>query len=298
MFPELKNQSAEAFVLFDEFGNLLNQRGDISMPISLGIIGPLDVDAIPSPCPTTWSTKAVRPMSIGSADEDKTSGVALIPCEERCTYRVTGVNDAAVTLEKRYTLATPGGRDGPLLKIAGEGTVTLHRAQGGLKTSELTATITVNADGKQEEIPLAIRTKTQFAPREADRAAAATPEERRAQENAASDKLDSLLAKLRDRTGRPFIYMSPLQNLEQMEPVESRRDEVLQVVRMHLDSSETLVLSLAIAAIGNWGDERNVEVLAEYLEHEESSVRRNAMVALGSIGGSKAAGVVAPLLGR
>ncbi len=300
-FPSVRKMSAEGTLVFDGFGNLLDERDDTSMPVSLGLIGPLDVDAIPNPCPNTWTAKNRRLLSIAKDDakaampsrKGKVAAVVLIPAEERCTYRVVRLTDSELVLSKSYELTTPKQGGNPFLKVSGEGTVTISRIPGGPKTSNFTAAITLNADGETQEIPLVVESKTVFqAKGAAEVKQPKSLEEQQAEESAALAKLDKCLAKLRDS---PYGASGGLFDLSRMKPIEGRREEVILAIEPYLDM-EGSAQKNAVDAIGTWGTEENVGDVVLLLAVDNSSLRASVIEALAKLGGQKAAEAIASIL--
>lgn len=110
---------------------------------------------------------------------------------------------------------------------------------------------------------------------------------------AGPETLEQHLATLRNAEAnfsQKYIAMSAI---SRMTPDDNHRKEVLDAVEPMLKDSNSTLQTTALRVFGAWGTEDRAGTLIEMAESPSQTLRRQAIRALGTIGGKKAAEVVA-----
>jgi HEAT repeat protein len=112
----------------------------------------------------------------------------------------------------------------------------------------------------------------------------------------AADTLEKHLETLRNPQANFSQKYIALSDLRRMTPDDKHRKDVLDVVEPLLKDSNSSIQNTAIRVFGVWGTEDRADVLIEMAGGFSQTHRWDAMRALGSIGGKKAAEAVAARL--
>ncbi|MDX1944169.1 MAG: trypsin-like peptidase domain-containing protein [Pirellulaceae bacterium] len=274
-----------------------------------------------------------RRPGYGRISPSQLQQVVTIPIIEQCEYRITRRDSSTINIEKKYELAAaPRPGEPALLTISGTGTWAFDATQRVPKSMRLRLTLkssvgdapetsTSNLEYDLQGISdgaLAARPPSTLpsssappssAPSSLPRPPAPTnpfipgnfgdpPPAGSPASGAGSDRLDGIIAVLRSGDtsfGKLFV---PLHELSRLEPVAARRDEVAGLLDPLLTTGNSSVRSAAMRAVEKWGTAQNLATLYKILDSSDSSARRDAMNALGGIGGKEAAGKLAALMGK
>ena len=237
--------------------------------------------------------------------------VIVIPATEQIKYRILKQTETTIEIEKTIELATVE-RDGdtPRLQIVGDGTLVWDKKLGAPKSLTQSMTLALNADGTRVTLPLELTVTLQNAHTDAEQSAqlaAQMAERARSQQGSAAlpaaastaspaaegaasrsvgKELDNLLVVLKtDDYSLSNIYTA-LVMVRGLEPDAARRQEVAAVLEPILGAKDESVRTAAIEALEKWGTPASAAKLLEVVQSAEGHERRQAIAALGAVGGS------------
>ncbi len=248
---------------------------------------------------------------LGSPFDQPERTVIVIPATEQIKYRILKQTETTIEIEKTIDLATVE-RDGdtPRLQIVGDGSLVWDKKLGAPKSLTQSMTLALNSDGTRVTLPLELTVTLQNAHTDAEQSAqlaAQMTERARSQQGSAAlpaaassaspaaegaasgsvgKELDNLLVVLKtDDYSLSNIYTA-LVMVRGLEPDAARRQEVAAVLEPILGAKDESVRTAAIEALEKWGTSASAAKLLEIVQSAEGHERRQAIAALGAVGGS------------
>ncbi len=146
LLPNTVHDHSRAKLVVDDFGNVIDAEGNVSMPFGFDFTGPVGTEALPDPCPDSWSTETVRVLCVAKPSKQGTDGasgrpgyppgypgsrqglpgayprlpglpspfaqetpateILLIPAREKCQFQFVRADDSEIVLRKQYELKT------------------------------------------------------------------------------------------------------------------------------------------------------------------------------------------------
>ena len=79
--PRMTFDHSHSTVVIDEYGNVVENKDESALPIDFGMSGLLGIQALPDPCPNSWTTEEIRVLSLTKPNDDQsgsTSGLGSI----------------------------------------------------------------------------------------------------------------------------------------------------------------------------------------------------------------------------
>jgi hypothetical protein len=232
------------------------------------------------------------------------------PAVQQTTYTMEDPQGTTVLIRKRLDLRTLErvGSDARI-ELTGSGETLFDLKAGAPRKVTFAGTFTVRGDGETTRVPVTLTcervagsTLTQSPsspspPSAPGAAVASAPSPPPESAESTKSRLDAILADLRATDRDWSKCFQALQNLAIMQPVQSRRDEVAEVLDKFLTEKNYSARSSALRAAQLWGTKRNVPALIGLLRPSESdSVRQRAMEILGRLGDERSAKAFAELI--
>ena len=212
---------------------------------------------------------------------------------QQTSYSLDAPQGDTVLIHKSLKLKTTENSSAePRLELTGDGATIFDLKEGLPQKVTFTGTFTMREQGQTLQVPVSLQCE-RITGSEAQTATAATapgiaaaaPVVPPESPESAKARLDGFLADLRAGDKDWGKYFQALQGLILMPPVDSRRNEVAEVLNDYLVEKNYSARSSALRAVQTWGTKRNVPALVRLLAPSESdSIRRRAIDVLGSLG--------------
>lgn len=215
-------------------------------------------------------------------------------------YRILESNDREIKISRKYELKTLDHPTRPMTRITGQGTIVFDKGYAMPKSMSYRQTYESNSDGKTVKIPIAINYRMQdpaiLKNRKEEMAKAAAEKKteldaQTAKEAAMSDdeRLDFYIAEVKASRGKTVF-----KKLSQLEVVESRRNEVCDLLAPCLASSRPDGNQLM--ALGKWATPKVVGVMITKLDTMDSGDWPTGRTLVAALGQTKDARAIKPIV--
>jgi S1-C subfamily serine protease len=321
-------------LVVDEYGEIFDSHGQVNLPFLLGPVASVVIDPISADGGKTWhrqetlmltSTKGhsaipfaglrppgfhgprfrhgppFSPFGFGPFSEPEPP--SSYPAIQQTIYTMEEPQGTTVLVRKRLELKTlEKVGAGPKIELTGNGETLFDLKAGVPRKVTFSGTFTIRENGDTTQVPLTLACERiaggtlPQAPPAASAPVVTAPAPPPPPESAESAKarLDRLLEVLRSPDRDWGKCFESLQGLAMMQPIDTRRDEVAEVLDKYLAEKNYSARSSALRAVQTWGTKRNVPALIGLLKPSETdSVHGRAMEILGRLGDERAVPAIA-----
>ena len=74
--PRMTFDHSRSNAVIDEYGNVVEKKDESTLPIDFGMSGLLGIQALPDPCPNSWTTEEIRVLSVTKPSEDRSGSTS------------------------------------------------------------------------------------------------------------------------------------------------------------------------------------------------------------------------------
>jgi beta-lactamase regulating signal transducer with metallopeptidase domain len=276
----------------DDRGRIESIRGSSPLPYALGDLSRLALLPLSEKPQSEWSSSNQTRVEL----EDQNSryppsrflrpAPEVLEAQETNRYRLAAWNEEEATIERQFelsTLQTIGAK--PRLTMSGGGQAVFDRKLGAFRSVEWQFTLVANESHVSRETYIKVSCQ-RMAPQPAE---SPPPVE------VAAPGLD-LAQALRDLDSpdkEPLL--AALRLLQEAEPNQDRAATADRLAAL-TEREEPEVREAAAAAFAQWSGPSDLDTLARMLQEDSATVRTAALKALGRLGASRSAEVVAARL--
>jgi hypothetical protein len=325
--PTDSSERDDGQLIVDEHGEISHATGQVHLPCLLGPLGTVAIDSLPANGEKTWQREemltitvsrrgshdplaGLRPPGFLDAEPPPYAGTLFwgrpepqfhYPALQRISYTADAPKGTTVVIHKRLELkAVEHSGTSPRLELNGRGETIFDLEAGVPQKITFSGKFTMREDGRVLQVPVTLLCEraSELAPTTPNPAPPATDQTTpvAVPENAASatTRLNGFLTDLRAADRDWNRCFQALEGLSLMGPIESRRDEVAEVLNNYLAEKNYSACSSALRAIQTWGTRRNLPALIHLLNSSESdSIRQRAIEVLARSGDQRAAAAIA-----
>jgi len=227
------------------------------------------------------------PDPFGRNREDEV--IETIPATEKTTYRVESTLNNKISLAKSYEFTAIRSNGEMYMNIRGNGTVVFDIERGMPSSMEFNTRIQQKDGANSVDVPVKITyalRSVEDIQREREQAEAARKkqEEEKATPNPAL--VDEVLAQIKAQEGGSGAS-APLNRLTQLAVVDSRRDEVIRVMKNHMSNSNGFVKKSATEVFCMYATTEHLPELRRILEDKDGlmiEARKRAFQTIAKVG--------------
>jgi serine protease Do len=310
-------------LVVNDHGEISRCTSRMNLPCLLGRVGAVMIDLLPTNGEKTWKHDDVlMVVASGPDDEDPLAGFRPPNFPERelrehrggpyfgprereirsavkqtATYSADAPSGNTVVIHKKLEIKSVEKDDAsPKMELVGSGEMVFDVHASVPQKVTFSGKFTMRESGQSVEVPVTLTcgriAENALAPATpgpskppASTGVPAAPTEDPKSVNA---RLDGFLADLRAEERDWSKCFQALQGLSMIKPIESRRNEVAEVLDAYLAEKNYSARASALHAVRTWGTPRNVPAVVRLLNPSESdSIRQRAIEVLGNIGGDK-----------
>lgn len=227
------------------------------------------------------------PDPFGRDQEDEV--VETIPATETTSYRVENSLNNKISIAKSYEFTATRSNGQPYMSIRGTGTVVFDTARGMPSSLEFNSRIQQQDEGQTIDIPVkityALRSVEEI---QQEKDLAETNRKKQEEEKTTPNPalVDEVLAQLKAQEGGAGATQ-PLMRLAQIAVVDSKRDEVLRVMKNHMTNSNGFVRKSATEVFCSWATAEQLPELRKVLEDPDGlmfDARKRAFQTVAKVG--------------
>lgn len=227
------------------------------------------------------------PDPFGRDQEDEV--VETIPATETTSYRVENSLNHKISIAKSYEFTATRSNGQPYMNIRGTGTVVFDTARGMPSSLEFNSRIQQQDEGQTIDIPVkityALRSVEEI---QQEKDLAETNRKKQEEEKTTPNPalVDEVLAQLKAQEGGAGASQ-PLMRLAQIAVVDSKRDEVLRVMKNHMTNSNGFVRKSATEVFCSWATAEHLPELHKVLEDPDGlmfDARKRAFQTVAKVG--------------
>jgi len=248
------------------------------------------------PLPTLVPQMALSRWSFPPRPSSRLSEPAGDTCSARycSTYTVVDRTDQTATIRKTFQLKTTGDHDQPPVELQGDGLISFSYRLGAIERSQFKGALTLRHEGKEDRIPIALHFELEdpeeYARRQAEIQEAIA--QKKAEQKAAAEawdkmspdaKVDHLMADIRARKSEAVKARTALRKLVEVEPIEKRRREVLDLLNSVLNEPDGTMTREAFATAVVWVSKEGLPDLIKLIDSEQVRLRHAAIDGLSKV---------------
>jgi hypothetical protein len=311
-------------LVVDEYGEISHATGQVSLPCLLGPLAKVAIASLPANGEKTGRRQemltittsrrgahdllaGIRPAGFPGHDLPLYAGGLFggwaepqvhYPALQQISYSADEPKGTTVAIHQRLELRTlESAGANPRLELNGRGETLFDLGAGVPRKITFSGKFTMREDGQTLQVPVTLQCErargSSLLPMTGS-PAQAVPVSASANAASAATRLDGILAALRAADKDWNKRFQALEELSLMGAIETRRDEVAEVLNGYLAEKSYSARSSALRALRTWGTRRNVPALIHLLNPSESdSIRERAIEALARLRDARAATAIA-----
>ncbi|MDA1229597.1 MAG: trypsin-like peptidase domain-containing protein [Planctomycetota bacterium] len=225
------------------------------------------------------------PFDRGQEDEV----VETIPATEKTSYRVENSLNNKISIAKSYEFTAIRNNGETYMNIRGNGTFVFDTERGMPSSLEFHSRIQQNDGGKSVDVPVNVNytlRSIEDIQREKDLADANRKKAEVEKTTPNPELVDEVLAQIRAQDGGSGASQ-PLTRLSQLAVVDSKRDEVIRVMKNHMGNSNSFVRKCATEVFCSYATVEQLPELRKVLEDKDGlmmEARKRAFQTVAKVG--------------
>lgn len=294
-------------------GEVVEYQGKEQLPAVLGPVGLFFLEPLDAYSEAQWQTESETSLSRIKRDESRFGPfggrrgfgppgfpdpfgrdredevIETIPATEKTTYRVENSLNGRISIAKSYEFTATRSNGQPYMNIRGNGTVVFDTQRGVPSSLEFTSRVQQDNDGSKIDVPVKISytlRSLEELQREKEQAELARKKQEEERTTPNPDLVDEILAQLKATEGGNGA-IQPLTRLGLIAVVDSRRDEVIRVMKNHMSNSNAFVRKSATEVFCTYATKEHMVDLKKILEDRDGlmmEARKRAFRTVADVG--------------
>ena len=257
-------------LIVNGLGEVVQFQGKEQLPAVLGPVGIFFLEPLDAHSESEWHTESETNLQRIKRDDNSPFGgpfggrrgfggppgfpdpfgrnredevVETIPATEKTSYRVENTLNNKISIAKSYEFTAIRANGETYMNIRGNGTVVFDTERGMPSSMEFNTRIQQNDGGKSIDVPVKITytlRSVEEIQREKEQAEAARKKQEEEKSTPNPALVDEVLAQIKAQDGGSGAS-TPLNRLAQLAIVDSKRDEVIRVMKNHMSNSNGFV---------------------------------------------------------
>jgi serine protease Do len=313
-FPSHTSDNGKLVV--NGLGEVVEYQGKEQLPAVLGPVGSFFLEPLDAHSESEWQTESETNLQRIKRDDNSPFGgpfggrrgfggppgfpdpfgrnredevVETIPATERTSYRVENTLNNKISIAKSYKFTAVRSNGETYMNIRGNGTVVFDVERGMPSSMEFNTRIQQNDDGKSIDVPVKINytlRSLEEIQREKEQAEAARKKQEEEKSTPNPELVDEVLAQIRAQEGGSGASQ-PIGRLAQLAVVDSKRDEVIRVMKNHMSNSNGFVKKSATEVFCLYATAEHLPELRKILEDKDGlmiEARKRAFQTIAKVG--------------
>ncbi len=313
-FPS--HTSDQGKLVVNSLGEVLEFSGKEQLPAVLGPVGTFFLEPLDAHSETEWQTESETNLQRIKRDDNSPFGgpfggrrsfggppgfpdpfgrdredevIETIPASEKTTYRVENTLNNKISLAKSYEFTATRTNGEMYMNIRGNGTVVFDTERGMPSSMEFNTRIQQKDGGNSVDVPVKITytlRSVEEIQRERDQAEADRKKQELEKSTPNPELVNEVLAQIKAQEGGSGAFV-PLNRLNQLAVVDSRRDEVIRVMKNHMSNSNNIVKKLATEVFCLYATVEHLPELRKVLEDKDGlmmDARKRAFQTIAKVG--------------